>query len=202
MITVDQEQRLGQKTFMLLLARKTAAAFVLLFAALLVLILHSSLAERLAGAMAMSGTASLALVQSISSGIAYVSLFLFLIGFIALLFGFIVSYLQYRNYAFTLSEFDLRLRRGVFSQKEVSIPYRQIQAIDIVRTIPYRFFGVSRLIMITAGHDDPGTDEEADTILDPIDKGLAEEIRAFLDRKIGVQVVEGTVQADKEEKIA
>jgi uncharacterized membrane protein YdbT with pleckstrin-like domain len=140
------------------------------------------------------------LAESISGGIAYVSLFLLLLGVIAFLAGFIVSLLQYRNYAFTLDEFDLKLRRGVFSQKEVSIPYRQIQDIDIVRTVSHRLFGVSRLVMITAGHESPEAHDQTDTTFDPIDKALAEEIRAFLERKIGVQVIESTVKADKEEK--
>jgi uncharacterized membrane protein YdbT with pleckstrin-like domain len=94
----------------------------------------------------------------------------------------------------------MKMRRGVTNQRVISIPYRQIQAVNVVRSLAYRFFGVSKLVMITAGHDDPGTNEEADTVLDPIDKDTAEEIRVFLERKIGVQVIEGAVQADKEEE--
>ncbi len=97
-------------------------------------------------------------------------------------------------------QFGLKLRRGVFSQKEISLPYRQIQDIDIARTVAHRIFGVSRLVMITAGHESPEAHDQTDTAFDPIDKALAEEVRAFLERKIGVQIIEGTVQADTEEK--
>jgi uncharacterized membrane protein YdbT with pleckstrin-like domain len=201
MITIGQEHHLGRKTFMLFLSRKTTTAFILIFSTLFVFILRSSLAVGIAGVIALGGPVSSQVTDNIAGGIAYVSLFLFLLGVIAFLLGFIVTSLQYRNYTFTLDEFDLKMRRGIMSRKEISISYRQIQAIDIVRTMAYRLFGLSRLVMITAGHDDPGTDEEADTVLDPIDKGLAEEVRDFLQRKIGVQVVESTIQADKEEKV-
>jgi len=200
MITIGQEQQLGRKTFLLFLSRKVTAAIVILLISFILADIGPSISQGIAGITAMSGSASYGTASSIAGGIAYVSMLLFLLGVIVFLIGFIISLLQYRNYVFVMEEFDMKMRRGVISQRLISIPYRQIQAVNIVRSMAYRFFGLSKLVMITAGHDDPGTNEEADTVLDPIDKDTAEEIRVFLERKIGVQVTEGTIQADKEEK--
>jgi uncharacterized membrane protein YdbT with pleckstrin-like domain len=201
MITVGVEQHLGRKTFLLFLSRKTTIATVLVVISAAIFALHDYMALGIAGIAAVGGPVSRAMATGIAGGIAYVSLFLLLIAVIAFLMGLIISMLQYRNYTFTLDEFDIKMRRGVFNKKEISIAYRQIQAVDIIRSMSYRMFGVSRLVMITAGHDEPGKNEEADTLLDPIDKSLAEDIRELLEHKIGVQVVESTVQADKEERV-
>jgi uncharacterized membrane protein YdbT with pleckstrin-like domain len=200
MIAIGQEQQLGKKAFLLFLSRKVTAAIVILLVAFILADIGPSISQGIAGITAIGGSASYGTASSISGGIAYASMLLFLLGVIVFLIGFIISLLQYRNYAFVMEEFDMKMRRGVTNQRVISIPYRQIQAVNVVRSLAYRFFGVSKLVMITAGHDDPGTNEEADTVLDPIDKDTAEEIRVFLERKIGVQVTEGTVQADKEEE--
>jgi uncharacterized membrane protein YdbT with pleckstrin-like domain len=98
--------------------------------------------------------------------------------------------IQFQNHTFTLEEFGLKMQEGIINKTEVSIPYRQIQDINLMRSWLHRLFGVSRLIMITAGNEEAGTHEEADTIFDPIDANLAEELRTYLGQKIGVQIVQ------------
>jgi uncharacterized membrane protein YdbT with pleckstrin-like domain len=202
MVTIGVRQNLGSRTFLLLLSRKTTIAFVLLLISIILFSADNSLALGLAGLMSLGGTISVATASSIAGAIAYISLLLFLLAVIAFLIGFIVALLQYRNYTFTLDEFGVKMHRGIFSQREISVPYRQIQDVDIIRNIPHRLFGVSKLVMITAGHEDKGQESDGtDTVFDPIDKDLAEEIRTFMERKRGVQIIEGTVQADTEEKV-
>ncbi len=103
MIALGQEQHLGRRTFMLLLSRKAATGIVLLAAALFLLVLQSSLALGIAGAMSLGGPISRSLADNISGGISYIGLLVFLVGIIAFLIGFIVTLLEYRNYTFTLS---------------------------------------------------------------------------------------------------
>ncbi len=201
MIAVGQEQHLGRKTFLLILSRKTTTAMVLFMAAIIILAIGPNLSLGIAGVMALGGTVSMGSADGISGAISYISMLLFLVGVIAFLMGFIVASLQYRNYSFMLDEFGVKVRRGIFSQKEISVPYRQIQDVDIIRSFSYRMMGVSKLVMITAGHEDKGEERDGtDSVLDPIDSALAQEIRSFLDQKIGVQITESTVQADREEK--
>jgi uncharacterized membrane protein YdbT with pleckstrin-like domain len=198
MITVGQEQHLGRTTLLIFLLRRTVIAVVMVFVALIAFTIGPLLATGIVG-ITSGGSVDSALVNNISGIISYISLLLFFVGVIIFLVGFIISLLEYRNYTFTLGEFDLKLRKGIIDQREIAIPYHQIQDIDIVRGVVQRILGVSRLVMITAGHESPDSGDQTDTVFDPIDSALAEEVRAFLERKIGVQITEGTAQADMEE---
>jgi len=113
--------------------------------------------------------------------------------------GAIVALLQYRFFTFKLDEFDIRLRKGIFTIQEITIPYRQMQNVDVVRNLLYRIFGISRLVIMSAGQDDDPYDKAVtSTIFDPIEKDIAEEIRRLLERRIGVQIVEDMDEIDKE----
>jgi len=149
--------------------------------------------------MSLGGSTKSAGSSAISGFISNASVLLFLGSIILMLMGVIVALIQYRNSIFVLDQFSLKFHRGFLNQTEISIPYRQIQDIDLVRTIQHRLFGVSRLVMITAGHEEAKEGTETDTIFDPIDADLAEEIRTFLEKRIGVQVIEGTFQSNREE---
>lgn len=201
MITVGQEQHLGRKTFLLFLSRRTTSAMILFLVAIVLFALGPSLSLGVAGALSLGGPINAGAVSTSSALILDAALLAFFLGVLAFALGFIVSYLQYRNYVFSFDEFGVKVRRGILSQKEISIPYRQIQDVDIIRTIVHRCFGVSKLVMITAGHEDKGEESDGtDTVLDPIDRSIGEEMRTFLERRIGVQIVEGEAQADKEEQ--
>jgi len=180
MIPLGQEQNLGRKTFLLMLSKKTGTSLILLFLALALGMNKDLFGPKLAPTI---------------STIAFAIL---LIAFIMFVFGYLISRLKFKNYTFTLEEFDIKLKQGLFNTKEISLPYRQIQSVDISRTLAYQFFGVSRLVMITAGHEEENVKnhDETDTVFDPIDADLAEEVRKTLQRKIGVQVIEGTTKAD------
>ena len=84
----------------------------------------------------------------------------------------------------------LKIRRGVFSREEVAIPYRQMQDVDIEQNLTDRFWGVCRLVILTAGHEDePQPEGESEGILPVIDKTLAEQLQAELLRRADVQRV-------------
>ncbi len=201
MITMGVPQNLGRKTFILLLSRKTTVATSLFIVSILVFAAQEYLAIAVSTFMALGGSVSAAKVSSMAGTISYISLLIFLGAIIAFLLGFIATLLEYRNYTFTTDEFALKVRRGVFSRREISLPYRQIQDVDIIRTVPHRLFGVSRLVVITAGHEDKTDGKDAtDTIFDPIDWNLADDIREFLDRRIGVQIVETSAPTVVQEK--
>ncbi len=76
---------------------------------------------------------------------------------------------------------------------ETSIPYRQIQNIDIQRDLAYQAFNLSRLVILTAGHDDekPG-DDQSEGILPALDKDLAEWLQTELLTRANVQKVTET----------
>ncbi len=189
MIIPNTEQRLGRHTWLLLLSKKTTTAVILL---LLAVILGS--AKDFIGKGLSGGAAS----HTISSMVSFVAVVILIIAVIMFIVGYIIARLQYRNYSFTMEEFDLKLKSGIFNIKEVSIPYRQIQGVNVMQSLAYRMFGVSRLVLTTAGTEDAKAGTDSDTIFDPIDADIAEEVRVMLQRRIGVQVVEGEKSADKD----
>ena len=201
MLVIGKPQNLGKKTLMLILTRRTSVGFVVFIASIILATITPAISTMIVNIMSLSGTSGHSAVANISGAVSSFAVMALLAGIILIMVGIIIGLIQYRNHVFILDEFSLKFRRGIFDQMEVSIPYRQIQDMNIVRTIPHRMFGVSRLIMITAGREDTEDHNEADTIFDPIDADLAVEIRVFLERKIGVQVIERMVQADKEEKV-
>jgi putative membrane protein len=148
--------------------------------------------------MKLAGTVSNGTLASISSAVSSVILGLFLVSIMVILVSIIIALLEYRNYAFTFEEFDLKMRRGIFDRREVSLPYRQIQDVDIERDVSHQLLGLSKLVLMTAGHEEAGEHEMAEVLLEPLDKEAAEEIRAMLQRKIGIQVVETEQEADRE----
>ena len=199
MITLGQPQHLGNKTLMLILSRRTTVAFILFIVNGALVFLIPSLAIGMAGISSLGGSINQNNVTVITNGLVSLNTLLFLGSIIIFLITLIIGFFQYRNFVFILDEFSLKIRKGILSEIEISVPYRQIQDINLLRTFSHRMFGVSRLIIITAGHEDVKEHDETDTVFDPIDADLAEEIRSFLERRIGVQVIEGTTQADSEE---
>ena len=142
-------------------------------------------------------------VQISSGSLNTISLVLYLlfagiilVSIIAILIGLIISFLDYKNYTFKFEEFDLIVRRGFLNKEQTSIPYRQIQDTDIEQSLIYQAFGVSRVVIITAGHENSGMNDNLETVLEPIDTTLAEEIRGALQSRIGVQVVESEKEAE------
>ncbi len=69
----------------------------------------------------------------------------------------------------------MKIKRGILNKEEVAIPYRQIQDVDIRRDISFQMLGLSRIVILTAGHEDnekPG-DDDTEGILPALDKDLA-----------------------------
>jgi uncharacterized membrane protein YdbT with pleckstrin-like domain len=73
-----------------------------------------------------------------------------------------------------------------------------MQNVDVTRPLVYRLFGISRLVVLSAGHEQAGEGDQTDTVFDPIDSEVAEEIRVLLGRRIGVQVIEHETEADQQ----
>jgi len=97
----------------------------------------------------------------------------------------------YSRYKFCLGDDSLKIKRGILYKEEVAIPYRQIQDVDIKRDLSFQMLGLSRIVIITAGHEEdekPG-DDDTEGILPALDKDLAEWLQAELLRRANVQKV-------------
>ena len=196
MIETGVEQRLGRKAFILLLSRRATVALLFIIVSLALLAASGSIIKGLAVATSMGGQATASSVGPISSSVSFIVSACFLVGIFLLLVSFIASWIQYHNFTFDFGEFDLHLKRGIIDRKETSIPYRQIQDVNIERNFDHQLMGLAKIVITTAGHEETGEKGMSEIILEPLDRSVAEEIRTLLERKIGVQVVVDQTIAD------
>ncbi|MBU6500411.1 MAG: PH domain-containing protein [Patescibacteria group bacterium] len=175
---IGQYRNLGKKTLWLFLSGKSTVSLVILLVSIFVLL--------------ASGTGG----DGIKNVFGYM-VNLRLIGFYGLgLFAvvagmtFFISWLFYVTYKYMLDVDSLKVKRGIFSQEQVAIPYRQIQDVTIERSITYRLWGLSRLVILTAGHEDAkdGTGQ-SEGILPALDKDVAEKLQEELLRRANVQKI-------------
>lgn len=97
-----------------------------------------------------------------------------------------------------MTEDSLKIKRGIFSKTENAIPYRQIQNVDIERDLVFQMLGLSRLIILTAGHEDepkgvPYGSDESEGVIPAIDQKLAEYLQTELLKRADI---EKTVQVN------
>jgi membrane protein YdbS with pleckstrin-like domain len=63
----------------------------------------------------------------------------------------VVTLFVYNNFLYEIDADGLRIESGVIYKRQVSLPYEQIQNVNIERTILDRIFGLSRIGIETAG---------------------------------------------------
>jgi len=167
-------QNFGKKAYWLFLSKWLQVPVGFLFIAVL-----SSIAGR---------TALIPVQFRPSAGM--VSLACLAISVISAIVCVIASRVVFKNQQFCLAENAFKLRQGVLRSHEIAIPYRQIQNVEIERTLYQRMIGVSRIVISTAGEDDPATPEdESRAVLQDVDKDVALALQDDLLRKADVQRV-------------
>lgn len=198
MISLGQEQRLGYKAFLILAFRRFAIGLFFLLLVFVILFFRQFLLDSVTNTLVIEGVSKASAAGTASMIMIYLTLVIFWVGVVISFFGIVIAFLEYINYTYQFNEFDLIMKKGILDRKETSIPYRQIQDMNVDRPIIYQLFGLSRLILRTAGTEEKNEHGMTKINITPIEKSTAEEIQKMLERKIGVQVVEDTVKADKE----
>ena len=176
----SEYRRLGKKTFVLFVLDHLKTALIALVAAIIFFM--------------VSGQSSLATVVSFTNLqhdaliVAWLAIVVFAI---ALVVDLMDSWLSYLSYQFALQENALMIKSGIIAKKEIAIPYRQIQNVTIEQNIAHRALGMSRIVILTAGHED-ATDakkNESEGILPALDTHLAEMLQAELLKRTSVERV-------------
>jgi len=106
----------------------------------------------------------------------------------------LISWVEYSSFGYLLGADALKVKSGVLHKEEVAIPYRQIQNVDIERTFLDQIAGTSRLIILTAGHDDADAEKEggkaeSEGIIPVMDKKLASRLQTELLSRASIQKV-------------
>jgi uncharacterized membrane protein YdbT with pleckstrin-like domain len=176
---------LGHKTFLMFLMERVSAPIVLLLISVGLFVVDVSWNQLIPKSVSQYNIQPYVTLAAWS-----------VLGLTIIIAGIILwaAWLTYSNFKFFLGEDSLKIKRGILSKEEVAIPYRQIQDVDIERDLSYRMFGVSRLVILTAGNEDekkPGQNE-SEGIFPAIDKDLAEWLQSELLKRANVQKVTET----------
>jgi uncharacterized membrane protein YdbT with pleckstrin-like domain len=83
----------------------------------------------------------------ITPGLVMLVLWMAIAGYLLVIF--LYSGILYRQYKFMLDEHAFYVRSGIFFIREVVIPYRQIQNVEINRPYLYRILGLAELDLTT-----------------------------------------------------
>lgn len=94
-----------------------------------------------------------------------------------------------------MAEDSFKIKRGVLDKIETAIPYRQIQNVDVERSFAFQMLGLSRLIILTAGHEDEkAAGDEAEGVIPAIEQKTAEWLQTELLKRADIQK---TIQVNK-----
>ena len=132
---------------------------------------------------------------NIQDHILQASLIIFATSLLLILLSLAYARMTYMNYTFLMGDDSLKIKRGILSKTENAIPYRQIQNVDIERDFMFQMLGLSRLIILTAGHEDESTKsgssstDEAEGVIPAIDEKLASLLQTELLKRADIQKV-------------
>jgi uncharacterized membrane protein YdbT with pleckstrin-like domain len=108
---------------------------------------------------------------------------------------------NYACHQFMLDDYALHIRTGIVNRSEMSIPYRQIQDVNIEESYIERMFGVASLSVLTAGHEDTAyakageagvPEEESSGFFQQVERAYADELQKVLMRSSNIQQVVAT----------
>jgi len=182
-------EKLGSRTFWVFVFESSSPAIVLFIVAFILLIVEGDGAGNVLPFLNTYPNLLTLVNSTLVIGLTGI-LGLFLL-FIAI--AFITATLKYWNYHFYMDENALRIRYGILSRFETSIPYRQIQDVDIKQTMTQRMMGVARIAILTAGHNDAERKEDgqdfSEGALPVLEKNRAEKIRDILLQRANIEQV-------------
>jgi putative membrane protein len=174
--TTPVYQKLGKRTLWLMLSEQMVPSVLIFIAAIVLLIAQGN------GVFAKTILAPWSMYIVLGTWVLFVLVFVV---------TFLIAYFTYTNYLFMLDADALKIRRGILAKEEIAIPYRQIQDVDIERSISDRIWGVARLAILTAGHEEAkeGEEDDSEGVFPAIDNMLAESLQTELLKRADVEKV-------------
>jgi uncharacterized membrane protein YdbT with pleckstrin-like domain len=102
-----------------------------------------------------------------------------------------MAYGWYWSFRYKIEDNDLSFEKGIVGIQEISVPFHQIQNVDIEQTIIYRFFSLADLVILTGGHEDPEhmKKDESEIIMPAINIQEARRLQQYLLDRANVQRV-------------
>lgn len=173
----NKYQKLGARTLVYDIVRKSKIALVFLLATLaLVLVKNYS-------GSSSSGSAATNVIDPLIYWALVATLAVFVVTIL-------VAWVEYEMFRFRLDPDIFKIKRGVFTKIETAIPYRRIESVDIRRTLIHQLFGVSRIAIETTIDSEATGDSKSnadDEVFPVIDHTLAQNIQEELTKRANVQ---------------
>lgn len=119
-------------------------------------------------------------VDLASTILTYVIGGFFILTALIIALGIIMSWIQHISHTFVMDEDAIKIKVGILDKNEVTIPYRQVQAVNTVRPLFYRMMGVSKIVIFSAGNDYDDREGETEGIFDIVDAKVADYIQSEL----------------------
>lgn len=165
--------KLGSKTLLVFLLRRSSALFVFIFMFITFLIVQHWAPDIIVGMLPV------------------ITLGLLIVGVIIFVFTLLFALLEYSRLSISLTEDDIKITRGLVTVEEIGVPYRRIKAINIERDVLDQMLGMSRVSVTVLGEEEGvARTEQSSIILPPINKDLAAHIRDEVLKKAEVEVEE------------
>ena len=176
-------QRLGLRALILYIVKGLLPGIIFGILTLVVL----SAKNLIIGGFVNSGYAS---VDAINKIILFVIGGMYIVSILLLAFGLLINLIHYFSCRFGMDDYAFKLHRGLISRNEITIPYHQIQDVNVDQSIIGGLFGIGKLIILTAGNEDKDKNgEENEVVFDIIDISTAKYLQKTLTEKSSVQLV-------------
>lgn len=172
-------QKLGIKVFYYYLSKRVVVGILLLVVSFFISSTKGALVTKMA--LIIPLTTSLTSANFLVNG-------LFVLSVLLVLFGVVTSWINYISCKYTLDENALSIRRGILNKKEVFIPYRQIENINIDQTLNFKMMGISKLTIETAGGDN-NNGGEPEGVFEVIDSKIAKSIREYILQRMNTEPI-------------
>lgn len=178
-------KRRGKRTLVALLVIRFIPAFLFLIAVLIFQIAKPALSTSIEK---LYGQSSELFLQSYSYVVG-VGLLLFIVLAIILI---VAAYVEYISFTYAIDDDAFKTQTGIIDIKEMSVLYRHIQNVDIDRPLVYRLMNMSRLVILTAAHQDnehKDEHDETEVVIDMIDDTEAQTLQEELLNRSNVETV-------------
>lgn len=107
-----------------------------------------------------------------------------------LLILYLIAFVVYNHFLFSVEDEGLRIEHGIVNKRHVTIPFRQIQNVNITRTLLDRVLGIGKIEIESAGSSHPsrrdvigGTRSKAEGFLPGLSMKEAEHLHDMLLQK-------------------
>lgn len=91
-----------------------------------------------------------------------------------------VAVREYYSLTFTFDDKALYVRSGLITHREIAIPYRQIQTINIIEHAGSQLLGLCSVVVVTSATAKPEDDEKSEATFPLMHKSIAKDLRDTL----------------------